>query len=74
MRIISQNGEHDFPYEQIGIRNADGVIFAKLLADSRDVLLAMYNSQEEADEILDVMRDDFSDNRTVFQFPEARSW
>jgi len=50
MRIISQNGEHDLPYDRTYVRRTEKNIFAYHGADLR--LMAMYDTEEEAENAL----------------------
>ena len=81
MRVISQNGM-DFPYEQIVVFMDEGNIRCYLCNNSsgRFWTLGVYSSEEKADKVLEMMREQYLFPQMVdgehlylgniFQFPE----
>lgn len=69
MRVISQNGTIDVPYEQVTIqRENKGIYFlnANISDEGYDyMLLASYSSEEKAKKAMDMMRDQYSEFETA---------
>ena len=58
MRIISQNGEVDFPYERIVVmRNLDNVIAVTDELRKKQIVLGRYSSAEKAEKAVGMLRD-----------------
>lgn len=52
MRVISQDGKHDFPYENVIIKlSDDGFVFANFV-NGQPFLVAQYSSPEKADKAM----------------------
>lgn len=60
MRVISQNGEFDFPYEQIVVQRNENIVFARLVADSKARnVLGEYKTPEKAEKAMEVLHDSY---------------
>lgn len=60
MRVISQNGEFDFPYEQIVVHRNENIIFARLVADSKvRNVLGEYGTLEKAEKAMEMLQDSY---------------
>lgn len=53
MRIISQDGKTDLPYDSLGLFVEDNIIMAESLNRERMYAMAEYSSEEKAVEALD---------------------
>ena len=70
MRIISQNGEFDFPYDAIALRANDHAIYARFgNADARDILVAVYNDEDMVKKAMNRLITYAGTNMPFFQFP-----
>lgn len=57
LRVISQNGEFDFPYEQIVIQRDENVVFARLVAvDKARNALGAYETPDKAEKAMEMLR------------------
>ena len=86
MRIISQNGAIDVPYEMSAIRNDDNVIILNMAGETgKGSVIARYSTSEKAQKAMDMLREKYKDyakatNKSnfftmfdypiVFQFPQ----
>lgn len=75
MRIISQNGRYDFPYEELcfAIANDDRrKIIAYSPNDSSHICyeFGRYKTFERTDEVFILMREMYCQHRPVFSFPK----
>lgn len=70
MRIISQNGEYDFPYDMIVLRGTDNAVYARVLTDMRDILIAVYDNEKEVQKQMDNAINSNALKRPYFQFPK----
>ena len=62
MRIISQNGKWDYPYDMVIIKRYENMIFAitNLMADVRSsVEMATYSTSEKADKAMELLHEKF---------------
>ena len=61
MRLISQNGAIDVPYEMSAIRNDDGLI---ILCMAREIgkgsVIARYSTSEKAEKAMEMLREQYS--------------
>lgn len=58
MRVISQNGEFDFPYEQIVVQRGENIIYARLVSvDKARNVLGEYETPEQAEKAMKMLRD-----------------
>lgn len=60
MRIISQDGRTDLPYDGIALFVNDNVIMAESLNRERIYVIAEYDSEETAMSVLNELREDVS--------------
>lgn len=59
MRVISQNGEVDFPYERIMVmQNFDNVIAVTDLQETQ-IVLGRYSSAEKAEKAIEILRGEY---------------
>ena len=86
MRLISQNGEIDVPYEMSAIRNDDGLIILCMAGETgKGSVIARYSTSEKAQKAMEMLREKYKDyakatNKSnfftmfdypkVFQFPQ----
>lgn len=86
MRIISQNGMIDVPYEMSAIRNDDGLIILCMVGETgKGSVIARYSTSEKAEKAMEMLHEKYKDysiatNRSnvfkmfdypkVFQFPQ----
>lgn len=70
MRIISQNGEFDFPYDAIALRASDHAIHALFGPDARAVLVAVYNDEDMVRKAMNRLITYAGTNMPFFQFPK----
>ncbi len=81
MRIISQTGEYNFPYNQSMVIQTGNIILVKCRDEEKT--FAQYSSQEKADIVMDELNDAYYRfmrclyyhdmtivGETTFQFPE----
>ena len=78
MRLISQDGTYDFPYEHVVVYRNETSVVCGIMPDIREkVLLGKYNSKAKAIKAMEMLREEYLetvyDYRTkpkVFQFPK----
>ena len=86
MRVISQNGTIDVPYEMSAIRNDDGLIILCMAGETgKGSVIARYSTSEKAENAMEMLREKYTDyakatNKSnfftmfdypkVFQFPQ----
>lgn len=86
MRIISQNGTVDVPYEMSAIRNDDKLIILCMVGETgKGSVIARYSTSEKAQKAMEMLREKYKDyakatNKSnfftmfdypkVFQFPQ----
>ena len=86
MRIISQNGAIDVPYEMSAIRNDDKLIILCMVVETgKGSVIATYSTSEKAQKAMEMLREKYKDyaratNKSnfftmfdypkVFQFPQ----
>ena len=57
MRLISQNGMIDVPYEMSSIRNEDNVIILNMVGEEvKGSVIATYNTSEKAEKAMEMLR------------------
>ena len=60
MRIISQDGKHDFPYENVIIKlSDDGFVFANFV-NGQPFLVAQYSSVEKAEKAMQMLHEAYT--------------
>lgn len=70
MRLISQDGDLDMPYENIILTRNGGVIYAHMDANSRGNLMAEYSSEELAIRAMKKVHNAYGNGLfAVFRFP-----
>lgn len=58
MRLISQNGAIDVPYEMSTIRNDDGLIILCMAGETgKGSVIARYSTSEKAEKAMEMLRD-----------------
>ena len=61
MRIISQNGAIDVPYEMSAIRNDDGLIILCMAGETgKGSVIARYSTSEKAEKAMEMLREQYS--------------
>ena len=74
MRIISQNGMCDLPYEETTLHIFDDGRVIAFALDSLEtdtfITMAKYSTKEKAIEVMDMLRDNYCVSAKVFQFPK----
>ena len=61
MRLISQNGMIDVPYEMSAIRNDDGLIILCMAGETgRGSVIARYSTSEKAQKAMEMLRDAYN--------------
>ena len=70
MRVISQYGNVDLPYEQIIVCHAMENVTA--LRNEKEYVLGKYSSQEKVYKAMEKLRNEFADygESGIFQFPQ----
>lgn len=70
MRVISQHGNVDLPYEQINVCHAMESVIA--LYNGEKYVLGEYSSKEKAYKAMEMLRNEFADygESGIFQFPQ----
>ena len=57
MRLISQNGEIDVPYEMSSIRNEDNVIILNMVGETgKGSVIARYSTSKKAQKAMEMLR------------------
>lgn len=58
MRVVSQNEEFDFPYEQIVVQRNENIVYARLVADSKvRNVLGEYETPGKAEKAMKMLQD-----------------
>lgn len=74
MRLISQTGDIDVPYESSAIARADGLIVAySVNYNSNKIVMGMYSTEEKAKKVMKRLYNiyaEFTIANIVFRFPE----
>lgn len=71
MRLISQDGKGDMPYEGFVFGCHGGTIIAsKDVLTSGKSVIAQYSSEEKAKKVMTYMQCDFAVGELYFQFPK----
>ena len=61
MRLISQNGAIDVPYEMSAIRNDDGLIILCVVGETgKGSVIARYSTSEKAEKAMEMLREQYS--------------
>ena len=60
MRLISQNGAIDVPYEMSAIRNDDGLIILCMAGETgKGSVIARYSTSEKAEKAMKMLREEY---------------
>ena len=60
MRLISQNGTIDVPYEMSAIRNEDNVIILNMVGETgKGSVIARYSTSEKAEKAMEMLRKEY---------------
>lgn len=76
MRLISQTGDYDMPYESSAIARADGLIVAySVNYISKRIVMGMYSTEEKAKKVMEMLHRAYHDavthdNVSAFRFPK----
>lgn len=70
MRIVSQNGEFDLPYETTGFKMVEDTVLAGDMAAERLIRIAVYKDSKTAKEVMEQLRENFMKGTAVYYFPE----
>ena len=61
MRIISQNGAFDVPYEMSAIRNDDKLIILNMVGETgKGNIIARYSTSKKAEKAMEMLREQYS--------------
>lgn len=61
MRLISQTGDIDVPYESSAIARADGLIVAySVNYDSKRIVMGMYSTEEKAKKVMKMLHNTYT--------------
>ena len=68
MRVISQNGELDFPYEQIVVFRNENIVQCRFANVKESVnVLGEYGAQERAEKAMEMLREAYAGKPLIFQ-------
>ena len=68
MRIISQNGAIDVPYEMSSIRNEDNAIILNMAGETgKGSVIARYSTSEKAEKAMEMLHKAYTGMPVVFQ-------
>lgn len=56
MRIISQNGTIDMPYDMCCVRRQEEVIYCRIVGSDDNILMATYSSENKAEKAFEMLR------------------
>ena len=62
MRIISQNGNVDLPYEKALVFHAMETVLARCEGYDKEIVLGEYSSMEKAYKAMEMLRERYTDN------------
>ena len=63
MRLISQNGEIDVPYEMSAIRNDDGLIILYMAGETgKGSVIARYSTSEKAEKAMEMLHKEYCEH------------
>lgn len=71
MRLISQNGAMDIPYESVSIYADMGSIYAKSRVENNSVRIGLYSSQNKALKVMKIIQETYMNefHQLYFQLP-----
>lgn len=67
MRIISQDGTIDVPYENYSVNSKEAKVFVRNARDNWAVLFAEYSTPEKAKKAMGMMRKAYTGSVAIFQ-------
>lgn len=68
MRLISQNGAIDVPYEMSAIRNEDNAIILNMVGETgKGSVIARYSTSEKAEKAMEMLHKAYTGMPVVFQ-------
>lgn len=56
MRIISQNGTIDMPYDMCCVWRQEEVIYCRAIGSDDNVMMATYSSEDKAEKVVEMLR------------------
>ena len=63
MRLISQNGNFDIPYDEIVVELFDKCVVGRLKEYiGRDIILGAYSTDEKAQKVMDMLRKEYCEH------------
>lgn len=65
MRIISQNGKTDLPYDNLGLSIEDNIIMAEPLNWGRAYVMAEYSSEEKARCAAEKLKEKYLEHKSI---------
>lgn len=60
MRLISQNGCRDCPYEQCAVYRDENKIMCQLIGDEKAKVFAEYGSEEKAEKVMELLHRNYT--------------
>lgn len=76
MRIISQDGKLDLPYEKLILRIIQGkykdVMYVAIIEEGRNLTIAKYSSEEKAQKAMDMLHETYVGSSYLFQNIEVQ--
>ena len=67
MRIISQDGTIDVPYENYSVNSKEAKIFVRNARDNWGVLFAEYSTPEKAKKVMEMLRNAYMEDVLLLQ-------
>ena len=75
MRLISQNGAIDVPYEMSAIRNDDGLIILCMVGETgKGSVIARYSTSEKAQKAMEMLRITYKGNNVEEVYQEGPNY
>lgn len=74
MRIISQDGCIDLPYENIALHREDGMIIAEVIGSEDGYVIAEYADERHAGSEMIRLRQEYELGHTAFKFKDELSY
>ena len=67
MRVISQNGDFDFPYEQIVVQRNENIVYASPAADSKTgLVLGQYETPKKAEKAMEMLIRAYEEDLSIY--------
>lgn len=67
MRLVSQNGNVDIPYDKATLLHAQGDVMARV--GDKEYLMGEYSSMEKSYRVMEIVREKNFWDKDVFKFP-----